>query len=67
MAHYKLRECRTNNQTSINEFSCTYITKKQNLHYSQRYTLLRKMAKINVHGNIIHIANFHFSIEDKLL
>ena len=39
--------------------------KKQSLHHSQKYTLLRKMA--NVHGKKIHIANLLTSIEDKKL
>ena len=54
------------NLASINAFLCTFITKKQSLQNSQRYTLLRKMAK-NIHGNVIHIANLLTSIEDKKL
>ena len=65
MAHYKLRQCRINNLTSINAFACTYITKKQTLHHSQRYTLLRKWQ--HVHGNVTDIANLLTSIEDKKL
>ena len=42
------------------------LQKKQSLQHSQRYTLLRKMAK-NIHGNVIHIANLLTSIEDKKL
>ena len=45
VAHYKVRQCRINNLTSINAFICTYITKKQSLHHSQRYALLRKNGK----------------------
>ena len=45
VAHYKLRQRRMDNLTSINAFSCTYITKKQSLHHLQRYARPRKMAK----------------------
>ena len=48
----------------MNASLCTFITKKQSLQHSQRYTLLRKMAK-HIHGNVIHIANLLTSIEDK--
>ena len=47
-------------------FMYIYYKKKQSLQHSQRYTLLRKMAK-NIHGNVIHIANLLTSIEDKKL
>ena len=65
VAHYKLRQYRIDNLTSINAFPCTYITKKQSLHHSQWYALLRKWQ--NVHGNVIHIANLLTSIEEKKL
>ena len=54
------------NLTSINAFYVHLLQKKQSLQHSQRYTLLRKMAK-NIHGNVIHIANLLTSIEDKKL
>ena len=62
MAHYKLRQCRTNNLTLIDPFSCTYI-KKTKFASNQGYALLRKIA--NVHGNVMHIANLLTSIKDK--
>ena len=64
--HYKLRQCKLNNATSINAFSCTYITKKQSLYHSQKDTPFSEKWQ-NVHGNEIRIANLLTSIEDKKL
>ena len=65
MAHYKVRQFTINNLTSINAFSCTYITK------SKVYTIHKDTPFsekwLNVHGNVIHIANLLASIEDKKL
>ena len=58
MAHYKQRQCRIKNLTSINVFSCIYITKKDTP-FSEKWQ--------NVHGNVIHMANLFTSIEDKKL
>ena len=66
MAHDEVRQCRINNLASINAFICTYITKKAKF---ASFTKIRPSQKtrLNVHGNVIHIANLLTSIGDKKL
>ena len=66
VAHYKLKKYRISNLTSVNAFTCTYITKKQSLHHSQRYAQFSEKWQ-NILGNIIQIANLLNSIEDEKL
>ena len=46
VAHYKLRQCRINNLTSINAFSCTYIIKKNEFASFKKIRPSQKNGKI---------------------
>ena len=60
VAHYKLRQYRIDNLTSINALLCTFITKSKVCIIYKDTPLSEKWK--NVHVNVIHIDNLLTSI-----